>query len=144
MSRILLVEDYPPLARVAALGLARAGHEVVRAASVAEALAASGHFDGAVLDMDLPDGSGLDVAQELRDAGRVGVIVFHTASPDIRLRRRALAFGPAFLKSDGVDVVIAELSAMLEARRRRARVVGLAEEASTSEVSRSGTRRRTR
>lgn len=144
MPRILLVEDYPALARVAIVGLGRAGHDVHWARSVAAALAEQGTFDGAVIDMELPDGSGIEVAQALSDAGRVGPIVFYTGMSLDDERRRALAFGPVFPKAEGLQALLDELELMLEQRRARARAVGGVDLPAENGVTRSGTRPRTR
>jgi DNA-binding response OmpR family regulator len=65
---ILLVEDDALLRQAFAILLEDAGYRVVEAGSAAEALTAAGKETPAlvVLDIGLPDRSGLDVAQELR------------------------------------------------------------------------------
>lgn len=70
--RILIVEDEADLAHAIRRGLARRGHavDIVGTVSDAEiALAASGH-DLVVLDWNLPDGAGVDLAAGLK-AGTV-------------------------------------------------------------------------
>ena len=66
--RILLVEDNLDTLRVMARLLLGRGHVVVRADSVASALAAAedGEFDLLVSDLGLPDGSGLDLIRGIR------------------------------------------------------------------------------
>lgn len=75
--RILLVEDHPPLAEAVSDALHRAGFGVDLAASVAEARELAGLADHALvlLDLGLPDGDGLRLLPELRQGGRVPVIV---------------------------------------------------------------------
>jgi DNA-binding response OmpR family regulator len=66
--RILIVEDEADLAGAIRRGLARRGHAVDIATSVAEAeiaLAAAAH-DLVVLDWNLPDGAGVDLARGLK------------------------------------------------------------------------------
>ncbi|MFL5307656.1 MAG: response regulator [Polyangia bacterium] len=62
----LVVDDEPGLAENLAEALTAAGHEVVLAHSVADALAHNRRIHSAIVDMRLPDGSGLDVALQLR------------------------------------------------------------------------------
>jgi DNA-binding response OmpR family regulator len=62
----LLVDDEDQLAQNLAEALTSAGHEVVVSHTVAEALAHNRRLQTAVLDYRLPDGTGLDVARELR------------------------------------------------------------------------------
>ncbi|MCL2137396.1 MAG: response regulator transcription factor [Coriobacteriia bacterium] len=66
--RILLVEDDDSLRKGIELKLAREGHEVLSADTVAAALEllTKQCFELAILDISLPDGSGLDVCQQIR------------------------------------------------------------------------------
>jgi two-component system OmpR family response regulator len=66
--RILVVDDDPPTRELLARSLGRAGHVASVAASCqhAEAMARGEHFDVLVLDVMLPDGSGLDPCRALR------------------------------------------------------------------------------
>lgn len=65
--RLLIVEDEPDLADVVARGLRRDGHAVDVAESVAaaELKLRSAAYDLVVLDWNLPDGSGLNLCQDL-------------------------------------------------------------------------------
>lgn len=61
--RIILAEDEAAIRSLLAKGLRRSGAEVTECETVAAALAAAGAgFDAAVLDANLPDGSGIDAA----------------------------------------------------------------------------------
>lgn len=62
----LLVDDEDRLAENLAEALTAAGHEVVVSHTVAQALAHNRRLQTAVLDYRLPDGTGLDIARELR------------------------------------------------------------------------------
>ncbi|MEZ4372631.1 MAG: response regulator [Polyangiaceae bacterium] len=81
MTRVLVVEDYPPLATVVAIALRRStGHEVVRVGSVQRAAAAvTEHpaFDVVVMDIDLPDGSGVELAVSSEQWEREDVRLLH-------------------------------------------------------------------
>lgn len=114
-----MVEDYPPLATVVAIALRRStGHEVVRVGSIQRAEAAileHPAFDVVVMDIDLPDGSGVELARRLLTAGNARTCVFFTASRDDQLRKDARSMGPVVDKlapmSELVRVVLENLSA---------------------------------
>lgn len=143
MGRLLVVEDYPPLATVIAISLRRLGHEVVRLGSVQRAVMAEGPFDAAVLDIDLPDGSGCDLAEYLLTEGRARSVVFFSASRDAEARQRALALGPVVDKVDGIEALAGVVADELEASVELARAVGVPDGVVPERVSgRSGTRRK--
>jgi len=84
MPKILLVEDDPVLSKSVQLNLELEMWTVVRAASLTEAraLEAAGPIDAVILDLGLPDGSGLTLLKELREReSRVPVIIL-TAQTD--------------------------------------------------------------
>lgn len=141
MSRILVVEDYPPLATVIAISLRRLGHEVVRVGSVQRAEGVDGEFDAAVLDVDLPDGNGIDLARALMSAGIVGSVVFFTATRDTDARAAALRWGPVVDKTLGVEELACVVSDTLSALS--AKVVG-ASDVVLHASGQSGTRRKVR
>lgn len=142
MPRVLVVEDYPPLATVLAIGVGRLGHEVVRVGSAQRARAADGDFDCAIVDIDLPDGCGVELGEELLSSKRVAGIVFYTATRDQSRRTRARALGTVVDKSEplqGLLDVMTEWFAGLQ----RARAVG-EPEPGVAPAGRSGTRPRVR
>jgi two-component system OmpR family response regulator len=69
--RVILVEDHQPLSETLSGGLHRAGFAVDTAETVAEAreMLALTEYDLAILDLGLPDGSGLDLLRTLQKAG---------------------------------------------------------------------------
>jgi DNA-binding response OmpR family regulator len=69
--RLLLVEDDVAVRRLVTDRLERQGVTVTATTTVAAAVTEVHHgaFDVAILDLTLPDGSGLDVLQALRDLG---------------------------------------------------------------------------
>jgi two-component system response regulator QseB len=142
MPRVLVVEDHPPLATVVAIGMRRLGHDVVRVGSVERALAAEGVFDAAIVDIDLPDGTGIDLAAELLDAERVRAVVFYSATRDPGLKAAALKLGPIVDKMGNLDDLLEIASSELERVVERARAVGAGDAALTHVTQRSGTRRR--
>jgi CheY-like chemotaxis protein len=67
--RLLVVEDHEPTLTVLRRLLARTGHHVVTANSMAAAIAAgqSGLFDMVISDLGLPDGTGIELMLRLRE-----------------------------------------------------------------------------
>jgi len=115
---VLLVDDDPELCRLVGTALRREGHVVRSAESLAAARKALGDGpDVVVLDLDLPDGSGLALCHELRRAGRSVPVLILTAS------------GQTSARVDGLDAgaddylvkpfALAELRARVRALGRR-------------------------
>ena len=73
--RILLVEDEQSIVGPLVEALGREGFDAEVAGTAAEALAADGDFDLVLLDIGLPDGSGLDVCRELRAQSSVPIVM---------------------------------------------------------------------
>ncbi len=88
---VLVVEDDPTLARAMTRNLTARGYTACHATTVAEATAAlrAERPALALLDIDLPDGSGWDVLRELRATGGadVAVIAMSALRPNSRLCR---------------------------------------------------------
>jgi len=87
---LLVVEDDPNVASTLSERLRGSGFTVTHAPNVAAATAAieGGHFQLALLDVGLPDGSGFDVARTLQHRSPGTAIVFLTAygTPDDRIQ----------------------------------------------------------
>lgn len=77
MERILLIEDDQALGRGTALALAGEGREIRVAATLAQGRAALGEEEYALvlLDLNLPDGNGLDFLTALRRTSGVPVLI---------------------------------------------------------------------
>lgn len=81
MERVLLVEDDEALAHGIAMALAAEGRVIEMAASVREARAALCEAQNLiVLDINLPDGSGLDLLRALRAEGVQTPVILLTAN----------------------------------------------------------------
>lgn len=102
--RVLIVEDEELTAQTCADHVTRLpGFTVVGAVGtvdaarrlVAAALDRDGRFpfDVLLLDMNLPDGHGLDLLQQLRAAGFQGGVLALTAATELSVVRRAIALG---------------------------------------------------
>ncbi|MGO1001766.1 ATP-binding protein [Lysobacter sp. CA196] len=92
---LLLVEDDATVAEVIA-GLLRAqGHRVAHVGNGLAALTevATGHFDLALLDLDLPGINGLDLARQLRSQGFTQPLIAVTARADADAEPQASAAG---------------------------------------------------
>jgi DNA-binding response OmpR family regulator len=118
--RVLLVEDEARLAESIARGLRQAAHavDITDRAQAARDKLRLEHYDAVVLDVNLPDGSGFDLATELRQHA-VGVpILMLTARDSIEDRVKGLDSGADdyLVKPFAFD----ELLARLRALQRRA------------------------
>ena len=117
--RILLVEDDDVLRDGIVAGLGLDGFEVDAVATVADARegAANGDHAGIILDIGLPDGSGLDLLAEWRAGGLSTPVLLLTARNLISDRIGGLDGGADDYLGKPFD--LAELSARLRATLRR-------------------------
>ncbi|QFQ88569.1 response regulator [Paracoccus kondratievae] len=117
--RLLIVEDDPALADGLSVGLGLSGFTADAVGTLGDARAAltGGGFAGMVLDIMLPDGSGLDLLAELRAAGSRLPILLLTARDQVRDRVQGLDAGADDYLGKPFD--LAELAARLRAMLRR-------------------------
>ena len=120
--RILLVEDESNLALLLSERLTHDGYQVETCSDGDHGLiqAASGNFDAAILDIMLPDRSGLDVCRELRHRGIDLPILMLTARSSVTDRVTGLKLGADDYL--GKPFEVPELLARIEALLRRARI----------------------
>ena len=115
--RILLVEDSPRLVELVGRALRKEGHELLAAESCE---AARSRLDGvglAIVDVGLPDGSGLDLCREARAAGLEMPILILTARNGVADRVAGFdAGGDDYL---GKPFAVEELLARVRALGRR-------------------------
>jgi len=93
--RLLLVEDHPDSRDMLALQLESAGYRVATAATVGEALelAGRGGFDLLISDIGLPDGTGLEVMQEVKERyGLRGIALSGFGTDEDVLKSKAAGF----------------------------------------------------
>src|SRR6478752_96051 len=93
--RVLLVEDFEPLARSLAQGLREAGYAVDVATNGEEALAhgLTTPYDGILLDLMLPKVDGLTVLRRLRESGSSAGVLVLTARDHVSDRVVGLDLG---------------------------------------------------
>jgi DNA-binding response OmpR family regulator len=117
---LLVVEDSPAARDLLRRSLEEAGHTLSLATNVADAraLAGASAFDLAVIDVMLPDGSGVELCRELRAGGFTSPILFLSARGDVSDRIEGLdAGGDDYLRK---PFALAELGARIRALGRRA------------------------
>lgn len=143
---LLLIEDELRLGKSIRKGLEESGHDCAWETTYAEGWTAARtrRFDAIVLDLSLPDGSGLDMLRQLRAEGINTPTLILTALGSVEDRVRGLEAG-----ADDYLVkpfALAELLARLQAIRRRVgdrpamtRAVGAVElDLSSRRVTRDG------
>jgi DNA-binding response OmpR family regulator len=115
--RILILEDEPDVLEVLKLMLEYEGHRVVTAQTGATAIATAREkpFDVVVLDISMPDMSGIEVAQALRgDARTAGVrIAIHTALEERWVRERFPGYDLFLAKARDVELLVAGVARLL-------------------------------
>jgi two-component system KDP operon response regulator KdpE len=113
---VLVVDDEPQIVRGLKVILRREGYEVVAAESKAEALDSVSVRppDAMVLDLVLPDGSGVDVCKDVRRWSQLPIIVL-SADGDEREKVKALDAGADdyITKPFGTEELLARLRAVL-------------------------------
>jgi two-component system, OmpR family, KDP operon response regulator KdpE len=118
-ARILVVDDEPQIVRGLKVVLRNAGFEVQAAETVAEALDAASVRppDAMILDLVLPDGSGVEVCEDIRRWSGLPIIVL-SAVGDEREKVRALDAGADdyVTKPFGTDELLARVRAVLRRR----------------------------
>jgi two-component system, OmpR family, KDP operon response regulator KdpE len=113
---VLVVDDEPQILRALQTNLRGAGYDVAAAATAAEALSAAAIRppDAVILDLILPDGSGTEVAHELRKWTSVPILVL-SAVGDEHEKVAALDAGADdyVTKPFGMEELLARLRAAL-------------------------------
>ena len=108
----LVVDDHPMVREAMVARLLQMGaREVAEAATVSEARVrarASGPRDLCVLDLGLPDGSGLDLLAELRSAGWGRLVVLSAADDPYSVRAAFVAGAQGYLLKSASPVVVVD------------------------------------
>lgn len=84
MPKIFIVEDDPQITKILKLNLKLSGFDTDNATTFQEAWTkiSQEHYDLILMDIGLPDGSGLDLCQRVRESGNDVPIVFLSALTD--------------------------------------------------------------
>jgi two-component system copper resistance phosphate regulon response regulator CusR len=144
--RVLLVEDEARLADSIARGLRQAAHAVDLAdrLAVARQKVEQERYDAIILDVNLPDGSGFDLAAELRQRAIQVPILMLTARDTVQDRVAGLDIGADdyLVKPFALEELLARLRALErrlpEARPPKVAVADLTLDPATRTVTRSG------
>lgn len=113
MARVFVADDSPLVRAAVVRRIKGAGYDVVEVDSVRAAAAlvsdglASDGLGCALLDLDLGDGWGTDVAEKLRANAPALPIAFFTSEQAGERVERAKTFGPVFSKPEDIDGAIA-------------------------------------
>ena len=94
-TRVLVIDDEPPIRRLLRTSLGAEGFEVLEAENAEQALAliASAKPDIAILDLGLPDLDGLDIIREVRGGGSKMPIIVLSSRAGERGKVEALDLG---------------------------------------------------
>lgn len=115
--RILVVEDQPKMSAFLQQGLSEVGYavDVARSGAAAESMAAQSDYDLVLLDLMLPDQSGVDTARHLRSEGFAGPILMLTALNTTKDKVRGLDAGADdyLTKPFAFDELLARVRALL-------------------------------
>jgi DNA-binding NtrC family response regulator len=114
MAHLLIVDDEPATSRSLGRVLRAAGHSVVTAPSCASARSLEERFDCAVLDIDLGDGSGIELADELTARGSIARVVFYSGTMDDAVLERVTRIGPLVMKAEPVARLLEEVERVLK------------------------------
>ena len=120
---ILFVEDEPSIADPFARALRRAGFDPVTARTGREALALADRIDPdlVLLDLNLPDTDGRDVARELRRRGDTPIVMLTARGTEMdRITGLELGADDYVVKPFSAEEVIARIRAVLRRARRPA------------------------
>jgi DNA-binding response OmpR family regulator len=114
---LLIIEDNERLCQAVAVCMRAQGFAVDTAGTAAEALRAwrAADYDAAVLDLMLPDGTGLDALKDMRDRGNTTPVLILTALGSIEDRVRGLDCGADdyLVKPFAMQELLARLRALL-------------------------------
>ena len=127
-ARILHVDDHQDTRLLMSALLGQSGYGVITAGTVAEGLQVAREipFDLSILDVRLPDGTGIELAQEIRKLQPNAPILYYSAYADDEEQKRALAIcGDSYVRK---PVCIADLedaiASLLEKKKAREMAVG--------------------
>ena len=106
MIRVLLIDDHASFCQSLAFMMERESDftVVAQAGSLAAGRRMLAHVDVAVVDLDLPDGNGVDLVREVRVANPRGRVMILTAANDRLQYAQAVEAGAAAVMHKSVDI----------------------------------------
>jgi two-component system KDP operon response regulator KdpE len=113
---VLVVDDEPQILRALQTNLRGAGYEVATASTAQDALSAAAMRppDAVVLDLVLPDGSGIEVCRELRSWSSAPILVLSVVGDETEKVAALDAGADDYVqKPFGIDELLARLRALL-------------------------------
>ena len=113
--RVLIVDDEPKILKIFGLKLKLTGFEVVTTTSGIDAieLVRSQKFDVILLDMLMPDISGMDVLREIRSFSQIPIIMFTARDNIFEMAKQSGANG-YIPKPVNPDDLIKKIKAVLD------------------------------
>jgi DNA-binding response OmpR family regulator len=117
MAKILVADDDPDMLFLIELALTTAGHQVIVASNGDEALvqARRGDVDLLVLDVQMPQLSGLDVTRLVRGDPKLGAVPIVVLTADASEQGRASGYGAGADEYVVKPFVLADLRARVDA-----------------------------
>ncbi|HOU91370.1 MAG TPA: hypothetical protein PLU22_10015 [Polyangiaceae bacterium] len=113
---LLLVQRERQRSRAVARALRAQGFDVIAAPSVAMAEVLDCSFDAGVIELDLEDGDGLELARTLLAAGRIEEVVFFTGSVAFGRAEAARGLGILIEHREGVEALLPVLMQLVRTR----------------------------
>lgn len=116
MNRILLLEDDLSLIDGLSYSLKKQGFELDIARTIKEAnnIWVDGKYDLLILDLSLPDGSGFEVCQKVREISKVPIIFFTASDEEINIVKGLDIGGDDYItKPFKLGVLISRINALL-------------------------------
>ncbi len=112
--RILIVDDEPKLGKVFSIKLNLAGYDVVSTTSGAEAidLVSTQKFDLMLLDIMMPDVSGMDVLHKVREFSQIPILIFTGRDDIFQIAKKAGANGD-ISKNSNPDLIVKKIEAII-------------------------------
>lgn len=117
MANILLLEDEVALREEVASFLEQSGHRVNQVGTLSDFYPLMSHAQVAIIDINLPDGSGLDAAKRLRDLSGRSAIIMLTARSSMDDRLAGLYGGADHYLTKPFSLL--ELGALIDVTLRR-------------------------
>jgi DNA-binding response OmpR family regulator len=114
---VLIVDDEPQIGKIFGLKLKLSGYDVATTTSGIEAieLVRTKKFDAMLLDVVMPEVSGLDVLERIRTFSQIPIILF-TARPDVFEIAKSIGANDYISKPLNPDHLIEKIKAVLGER----------------------------